>query len=151
MKITKNIDMDDLELMIRFDIHEKGKNIAYAIVKPNSTEGDGPFIAGLHVKKSHQGRFLSKLLLKEIEKEFSGQTLRLFAKPYKDKSMSQERLIRLYELFGFSSEENDPSRMYKNLKSDKKNKLIQIEDRLDFLARNPNLIENIYSSHSKNL
>lgn len=114
-KVTKTIDIDKSKLMFRFDIHDKNRNVAYAVVRPVSTEGDGPFISGLHVKKSYQGRFLSQLILKEIEKEFSGQTLRLFAKPYKDKSMSQERLIRLYELFGFVSEKNDPPRMYKHL------------------------------------
>lgn len=103
-KYTKFVDRGSdgtEEPMIRYDVHHKGKNIAYSSLKPKSTEGDGPWISGLWVDPKHRGKGHAKKLMNRIEKDYKGQTLRMRARPYKDKSVDTDTLVSIYKKWGF--------------------------------------------------
>jgi GNAT superfamily N-acetyltransferase len=107
---------EDEDPMLRYDIHRDGKNIAYSSLRPESSEGDGPWISGIYVDPEARGEGLAKMLMEKIESDHEGQTLRLRARPYKDKSVDTETLMKIYESMGFESyDEEEPSRMAKVL------------------------------------
>ncbi len=113
--VSKFVDEDPKSYdAIRYDVHLNGKNVAYASLKPKSGEGDGPWISGLFVSADHRGKGLARKLLAAIEEDYVGQTLRLRAKPYKDKAKSKEALIRLYTSLGFAPYD-DEGRMFKKV------------------------------------
>ncbi len=94
-------DKNEKDVMRRYDIHLKGKNIAYASVRPVSSEGDGPWISGMYVSPKHRGKGLSKKLMQRISDDYPDQSLRLLPRPYKDKALSKEQLTEVYRKMGF--------------------------------------------------
>jgi len=110
---------DDEELMRRYDAHIDGKNVAYASLKPTSTEGDGPWISGVWVNPDNRGQGLARELMARITEDHRGEVLRLRARPYKDKAVDKETLMKIYEGMGFSSYDPDkPGRMMKQAADD---------------------------------
>lgn len=104
----------DEDLMLRYDVHKDGKNVAYSSLRPESTEGDGPWISGLYVNPDFRGQGLAKALMEKIEKDHEGQMLRMRARPYKDKSVDTETLMKIYKGMGFESyDPEEPTRMAK--------------------------------------
>lgn len=107
---------EDKDPMLRYDIHEDDRNIAYSSLRPESSEGDGPWISGIYVDPEHRGEGLARQLLSAIEEDHQGQTLRLRARPYKDKAVDTETLMKIYAAMGFESYDlEEPSRMSKTL------------------------------------
>ena len=102
----------------RYDVHQGGKNIAHAIVHPKSTEGDGPWISGLYVKPEHRGSGLARKLLGKVEKDHSGQTIRLRARPYSKtndgQGLTTKHLVSAYKRWGYKPYDPDePTRLMK--------------------------------------
>ena len=93
--------------MLVYSANDGNKQVAYLTALPQSSEGDGPFIKGVYVSPEHRRRGLSKKLFSLIEEDHKGQTLRLRARPYKDKSTSKEDLMKIYESFGYSPYDED--------------------------------------------
>lgn len=85
---------------IRFDIHLDGKNIAYALTK---TKNEELWLEGLHVLPKYQGIGLAKKLIKEVEKEYKGNSIKIKAAPYKGKELNQKQLIDFYTKLGYKS------------------------------------------------
>jgi GNAT superfamily N-acetyltransferase len=98
----------------RFDIHFKSKNVAYAFTKP-STEGDGPWLGGIHVLPRFQGKGLASYILKEVEKHYRGKIIRLRARPYKSKNMGVKALRKFYEKRGYKQYDSQ-NRYFKKIK-----------------------------------
>ena len=104
------------KMLRRYDVHLDGKNVAYAMVRPESTEGDGPWLSGLYVKPDHRGQGLATELMRRVENDFEGQVLRGRARPYNDKPVDLETLLEMYRRRGFESYDPDePSRLKKEL------------------------------------
>ena len=100
----------------RYDVHKGDVNVAYAFVHPKSTEGDGPWVSGLYVDPKHRGQDLAKGLMNRIEADHSGQTVRLRAKPYKDKAMGRADLVKFYTERGYSPyDASEPTRLKKSI------------------------------------
>jgi len=100
----------------RYDVHQNDVNVAYAFVHPKSTEGDGPWVSGLYVDPKHRGQDLAKGLMNRIEADHSGQTVRLRAKPYKDKAMGRADLVKFYTERGYSPyDASEPTRLKKSI------------------------------------
>lgn len=103
--------------LIRYDISlTNNENIAYAVVRPVSSEGDGPWISGLCVRSDHRGKGLASELMRRIESDFEGQVLRGRARPYKDEPMETEELLEMYGAWGFEPYDPDePTRLKKQV------------------------------------
>jgi len=100
----------------RYDVHQNDKNVAYAVVRPKSTEGDGPWVGGLYVHPEHRSHGLAHQMLRNIEEDHAGQTVRLRAKPYKDKGMDTDTLVAAYKRWGFTPYDPDePTRLKKEI------------------------------------
>lgn len=82
-------------------MHVSGKNVAYIVVNNVSTEGDGPWISGLWVHPNWRRLGIAKTLMEEVERDYEGKTIRLRAKPYKDREVDTETLVHMYEKWGF--------------------------------------------------
>lgn len=91
---------DEIDGGYRYDAHYQGKNVAYVFTKPSS-EGDGPWVGGLHVLPKFQGKGLGQRLMKELEKYNKGKTIRLRAKPYKGKQLNTAELVAYYTRLGY--------------------------------------------------
>lgn len=105
---------DDIDKGYRFDVHYKGKNVAYALTKPSS-EGDGPWLAGIHVIPDFQDKGLGQYLMRRVETFYKGKTIRLRARPYKGKQISLKGLVEFYTKLGYKPYDKE-HRMYKKIK-----------------------------------
>jgi len=125
----------------RYDVHQSGKNIAHAIVHKKSTEGDGPWISGVYVSPDHRGKGLAKDLMKAVERDHAGQTLRLRAKPYSKGSgthgLDKDTLVGAYKRWGFKSyDPKEPTRMKKDISSPKTAGLIdRVKNSVDEITK----------------
>jgi len=100
---------------VRYDIHsDEGFNVAYSVLHPLSTEGDGPWISGLYVNPLYRRQGLGHSLVLYMEKDYEGQTVRFRASPYKDKAVSLEDLLDIYEKWGYTPyDSEEPTRLMK--------------------------------------
>lgn len=100
---------------VRYDIHsDDGLNVAYSVLHPLSTEGDGPWISGLYVNPLYRRQGIGYSLMLRMEKDYEGQTVRFRASPYKDKGVSLENLLDIYTKWGYESYDPDePTRLMK--------------------------------------
>ena len=115
-ELTQSFDGPAGDTMGRLNMHRDGKNVAYLAYRPVSSEGDGPWVSGLHVSPEYRGKGLGKRLMKEMEKRHPGETLRLRARPYKDEAVSQGDLVLMYSNMGYSPYDPDePTRMAKQV------------------------------------
>lgn len=105
---------DTIDKGYRYDLHYEGKNIAYAFTKPSS-EGDGMWIGGLWVLPTFQGKGLGIYLMKKIERFNKGKTLRLRARPYKQKGKSTKELVEYYKKLGYKPYDRE-NRMMKKVR-----------------------------------
>ena len=112
-------DVEEEDPLRRLELRRRGRggeNVAYLTYNPLSTEGDGPWVSGLYVDPAYRGEGLASRLLEEMERRHRGQTLRLRARPYKDKPLSTEELMKVYESMGYMSyDPEERTRMAKSI------------------------------------
>ena len=87
----------------RYDLHRGGPsgiNVAYLTTKPD-LRGNGVAFDGLYVSPDYRGKGLGKALLQKGLELHPKQDIFLRARPYKDKSVSTDSLVNLYQSVGF--------------------------------------------------
>ena len=98
----------------RYTLRDGRRTAGTALIFHSSSEGDGPWLKGIHVKPSYRRKGVSKHLMDAIYSDYKGKTMRLRARPYKDKPLTKQQLMRFYRKRGFTPYDSD-GRMYKKI------------------------------------
>ena len=97
---------------VRYKAFDGNKELGTSLVVIKSAEGDGPWIKGVFVDPKHRGKGISSMLMSAIETDYKGKTIRLRAKPYKDKALNTKKLSSIYAKRGYAPYDSQ-NRMFK--------------------------------------
>lgn len=87
---------------IRYDVNiiATRDNIGYAVLK--RVKGK-LFLDGVFVLPSHRNKGIASYILHTVLLNNHNEDISLMARPFKDKSVGKDELIKLYERFGFQT------------------------------------------------